>query len=83
MPTHSSIVAWEISWAEGRGGLQSTGSQSQTRLSTVLLQLPHHLSTLVLVTVCAQSLSCVRFFVTLWTAAHHAPLSMGFSRQEY
>ena len=22
-------------------------------------------------------------FVTLWTAAHQAPLSMGFSRQEY
>ena len=31
-------------------------------------------------------LSCfsrVRLFVTLWTVAHQAPLSMGFSRQEY
>ena len=28
-------------------------------------------------------LSHVRLFVTLWTAAHQAPLSMGFSRQEY
>ena len=27
--------------------------------------------------------SCVRFFATLWTVAHQAPLSMGFSRQEY
>ena len=27
--------------------------------------------------------SCIRFFVTLWTVAHQAPLSMGFSRQEY
>ena len=27
--------------------------------------------------------SCVRLFATLWTAAHQAPLSMGFSRQEY
>ena len=27
--------------------------------------------------------SCVLFFVTLWTIAHRAPLSMGFSRQEY
>ena len=27
--------------------------------------------------------SCVRFFVTPWTVAHQAPLSMGFSRQEY
>ena len=31
-------------------------------------------------------LSCfshVRFFTTLWSIAHQAPLSMGFSRQEY
>ena len=27
--------------------------------------------------------SCVRFFATVWTMAHQAPLSMGFSRQEY
>ena len=27
-------------------------------------------------------LSRVRLFVTPWTAAHQAPLSMGFSRQE-
>ena len=31
----------------------------------------------------AQSLSCIQLFVTLWTAALQAPLSMGFSRQEY
>ena len=30
-----------------------------------------------------QSLSHVRLFVTPWTAAHQAPLSMGFLRQEY
>ena len=30
-----------------------------------------------------KSLSRVRFFVTLWTVAHQAPPSMGFSRQEY
>ena len=29
------------------------------------------------------SLSCVRLFVTPWTAAHQAPPSMEFSRQEY
>ena len=28
-------------------------------------------------------LSHVRLLVTPWTAAHQAPLSMGFSRQEY
>ena len=27
--------------------------------------------------------SSVRFCATLWTVAHQAPLSMGFSRQEY
>ena len=31
----------------------------------------------------AQLLSPVRFFATPWTVAHQAPLSMGFSRQEY
>ena len=27
--------------------------------------------------------SCVQLFMTLWTVACQAPLSMGFSRQEY
>ena len=27
--------------------------------------------------------SCVLLFVTWWTVAHQAPLSMGFSRREY
>ena len=27
MATHSSILAWRISWTEGPGGLQSLGSQ--------------------------------------------------------
>ena len=31
----------------------------------------------------AKSLSCVRLLPTPWTAAHQAPPSMGFSRQEY
>ena len=31
----------------------------------------------------AKSFSCVQLFVTLWAIAHQAPLSMGFSRQEY
>ena len=30
-----------------------------------------------------KSLSRVRLFATPWTVAYHAPLSMGFSRQEY
>ena len=33
MATHSTILAWRIPWTEEPGGLQSTGSQSQTRLN--------------------------------------------------
>ena len=33
MATHSNILAWEISWTEEPGGLQSIVSQSQTHLS--------------------------------------------------
>ena len=32
---------------------------------------------------CAQSLSCIRLFVTPWTLARQAPLSVGFPRREY
>ena len=28
-------------------------------------------------------LSCVQLFLTLWTVAHQAPLSVEFSRQKY
>ena len=33
LATYSSIIAWRIPWIEEPGGLQSTGSQSQTQLS--------------------------------------------------
>ena len=33
MATYSSILAWKIPWTEEPGGLQSMGSQSQTRMS--------------------------------------------------
>ena len=33
--------------------------------------------------VCLCVLSCVQLSATPWTVAHQAPLSMGFSRQEY
>ena len=39
-----------------------------------------------IVTIVHSVLSCfnrVQLFATLWTIAHQAPLSMGFSRQEY
>ena len=39
MTSLSSILAWKIPWTEEPGGLQSLGSQSQTRLVTYM---PHH-----------------------------------------
>ena len=32
---------------------------------------------------CPSSDECIQLFATPWTVAHQAPLSMGFSRQEY
>ena len=39
--------------------------------------------TCVCVCVCARTLDHVQLFVTPWTEASHAPLPMGFPRQEY
>ena len=30
-----------------------------------------------------RNFNCVQLFATIWTVTHQAPLSMGFSRQEY
>ena len=37
MATYYSILAWRIPWTEGPGGLQSTGSQRDTRNDLCLL----------------------------------------------
>ena len=50
------------------------------RTWTVILRI---LTELWSVLCCAQSLSHIQLFTTLWTVAPQAPLSMGFSRQEY
>ena len=42
MATHSSILAWKIPWTGEPGGLQSMGSQSQTRLSNYATKLFLH-----------------------------------------
>ena len=41
MATHSSILAWRIPWTEEPGGLQSTGSQSQTQLKQLGTAMQH------------------------------------------
>ena len=43
MATHSSILAWRISWTEQPGGLQSMGLQSRTRWSMYDVQTAHSL----------------------------------------
>ena len=43
----------------------------------------HGVCVCVCVCVCACALSCVQLFVTLWTVAHKAFLSVEFSRQGY
>ena len=48
-----------------------------------LISIYRWLKTSNVISVYAQSLSHVGLFVTLWTIACQAPLSMGFSRQEY
>ena len=77
MATHSSILAWKISWIEEPGRLQSMGSQ----------RVGHDWATSVLAKgqmLCVWSLfSHVWLFVTRRTMALQAPLSMGFSRQKY
>ena len=37
MATHFNILAWRMSWTEEPGGLQSIGSQSQTRMKQLRL----------------------------------------------
>ena len=45
--------------------------------------LPYSLALLLTVVVVVSLLSPIQVFATPWTAAHQAPLSMGFARQEY
>ena len=65
MAPHSSILAWRIPWTEDPGELQSTGSQSRTRLSdfTSLSRCCHHV--LCLVTQSSSTL-CAPRLLWLW-----------------
>ena len=86
MATHSSILAWRMPWTEEPGGPQFMVSQNQARLRVCT-----HISGVGLLDqICCcmhvylpSHFSCVQLFVTPWTVVHKAPLSMGFSRQEY
>ena len=59
-------------------------TKSQTRLSNWTELSTHiHIYDLSLFLLCVSHLSCIQLFATPWTVAHQAPLSVGFSRQEY
>ena len=66
--THSSILAWRIPWTIQSMGLQRVGHDWVTFTFTLSLR-------------SVQSLSHVRLFVTPWTAAHQASLSITNSRR--
>ena len=80
MATHSSTLAWKIPWMEEHGRLYSPWGRKELDTTERL-----HFSFLGYSwCLCVLShLSRVWLCVTLWTVAHQAPLSMGFSRQEY
>ena len=44
MAARSSVLAWRIPWTEEPGGLQSVGSQSQTRLKRLSMHILPQLS---------------------------------------
>ena len=91
MATHSSILAWKIPWTEESGGLQPTcrkESDTTERLSlhagNLFLRIHAGASSLYTLGDCGGLFTkSYPTFVTPWTAACQAPLSMGFSRQEY
>ena len=97
MATHSSILAWEIPWTEEPGDIQSIGMQRVRHDWVEWTELVFFFRFFTIIgyykilsiVPCAtqythaQLPSPVWVFVTPWTVACQAPLSMGFPRQEY
>ena len=88
MATHSSTLAWKIPWTEEACGLQSIGSQRVRHNSNWACNLLLHWgseflpfsSVLTIQFSSVQSLTHVRLFVTPWTAARQASLSITSSQ---
>ena len=68
-----------VHWQIRGSGCQSLKKNLRDKFQMLMLRLRCLWDTWVLL--CCAVLSCVRLFVTPWTAARQAPLSMGFSRQ--
>ena len=81
MATHSSILAWEVSWTEQSMALhRCEGKFLEYRSCLVppLLKI-----SLLLLLLLLSRFSRVRLCATPEMAAHQAPPSLGFSRQEH
>ena len=91
MATHSRILAQRIPRAEEPGRPQSIGSQSWTQLKWLRTYACAMFLCFVLTIPCdlhyfpclLNHLSRGRLFTMLWTVAHQAPLSVGFSGHKY
>ena len=63
MRTHSSILAWRIPWTEKPGGIQSIGSQSQTRLRNLAYMHTRHTHVCIIsnhISTIAGNLACLK-----------------------
>ena len=84
MPEHRRVI--KILAFFPRAGLRGAGVQSRAAVVTPLSwNLDPDFASLSLgfQVLCAQTLSRVQLFATLWTVACQTPLSMGFPRQQY
>ena len=84
MATHSSILAWRISWTEKPAGLQSMGSQRAEYTERLTLSFILDFQAQCGGCYCYAVLShfrCVRLFAAPWIVVHPAPLSKGFFLQ--
>ena len=71
------------SWPRDQTWVSCTAGDSDTALTDSLQSEPLGKQVSAGVHACMLScFSCVQLFATLWTIAHQAPLSLGFSRQE-
>ena len=82
--THTHTRSLEYSAMKKEGDLGTTWMDFEGILLSELRQTDeYHMSSHIWKKVKVKSLNCDWHFATPWTVAYQAPLSMGFSRQEY
>ena len=87
MTTHSRVLAWRIPGMGEPGGLHSMGSHrvrhEWSDLAAAAIKRARSHSAPCMLLLLLNRFSRVWLCAAPWTAAHQAPPSMGFSRQEY